>query len=80
MLPNASALLDLWASILGHLVERSTEDWFPLTPQRIVHDVHRVIPPDGIVALDNGIYKIWFARIYRTRAANTAMYDKKRAQ
>jgi len=42
---------------------------FPLTPQRIVHDVRKVIPPDGIVALDNGMYKIWFARNYRTSVA-----------
>jgi acetolactate synthase-1/2/3 large subunit len=24
------------------------------------------MPEDGIVALDNGMYKIWFARNYRT--------------
>jgi hypothetical protein len=27
-----------------------------------VRDVRQVIPEDGIVALDNGMYKIWFAR------------------
>ena len=26
----------------------------------------QVMPEDGIVALDNGMYKIWFARNYRT--------------
>ena len=74
-LPNASALLGLRESILGHLAERSTEDRFPLTPQRIVHDVRQVIPSDGIVALDNGMYKIWFARNYRTSVANTLLLD-----
>jgi acetolactate synthase-1/2/3 large subunit len=74
-LPNASALLGLREGILGHLAERSTEDRFPLTPQRIVHDVRQVIPPDGIVALDNGMYKIWFARNYRTSVANTLLLD-----
>src|SRR6202034_2648817 len=48
---------------------------FPLTPQRIVHDVRQVMPPDGIVALDNGMYKIWFARNYRTDVANTLLLD-----
>jgi acetolactate synthase-1/2/3 large subunit len=33
------------------------------------------MPPDGIVALDNGMYKIWFARNYRTRVANTLLLD-----
>ena len=74
-LPNASALLGLREGILAHLAERSTEDRFPLTPQRIVHDVREVIPPDGIVALDNGMYKIWFARNYRTSVANTLLLD-----
>jgi acetolactate synthase-1/2/3 large subunit len=40
-----------------------------------VHDVRSVIPPDGIVTLDNGMYKIWFARNYRTRVANTLLLD-----
>jgi acetolactate synthase-1/2/3 large subunit len=74
-LPNASALLGLREGILAHLAERSTEDRFPPTPQRIVHDVRQVIPPDGIVALDNGMYKIWFARNYRTSFANTLLLD-----
>ncbi len=74
-LPNGQALLGLREGILAHLAERSTEDRFPLTPQRIVHDVRQAIPPDGIVALDNGMYKIWFARNYRTSVANTLLLD-----
>ena len=33
------------------------------------------MPDDGIVCLDNGMYKIWFARNYRTRVANTLLLD-----
>jgi acetolactate synthase I/II/III large subunit len=40
-----------------------------------VHDVRAVVPEDGIVCLDNGMYKIWFARNYRTRVANTLLLD-----
>ena len=74
-LPHAAALLGLRDKILAHLAERATEDRFPMTPQRIVHDVREVIPPEGIVALDNGMYKIWFARNYRTSVANTLLLD-----
>jgi acetolactate synthase I/II/III large subunit len=74
-LKNASALLPLREKILAHLADRATESRFPLTPQRIVHDVRQVMPEDGIVCLDNGMYKIWFARIYRTRRANTLLLD-----
>jgi len=72
-IPNAQTLLPLRERILGRVAERSTEERF--TPQRIVHDVRQVMPPDGIVALDNGMYKIWFARNYRTRLANTLLLD-----
>src|SRR3569833_959772 len=33
------------------------------------------MPADGILALDNGMYKIWFARNYRTRVTNTLLLD-----
>jgi acetolactate synthase-1/2/3 large subunit len=34
-----------------------------------------VVPEDGVVCLDNGMYKIWFARNYRTSVANTLLLD-----
>ncbi|MGB0086147.1 MAG: acetolactate synthase large subunit [Rhodomicrobiaceae bacterium] len=74
-LPRAKALLPLREKILGHITDRATEARFPLTPQRIVHDVRQIMPEDGIVALDNGMYKIWFARNYRTHVANTLLLD-----
>jgi acetolactate synthase-1/2/3 large subunit len=48
---------------------------YPPTPQRIVADVRTVMPDDGIVCLDNGMYKIWFARNYRTHVSNTILLD-----
>ena len=72
-LPDAKALLPLRSGILERVAARAQEDRF--TPQRIVHDVRAVMPPDGIVALDNGMYKIWFARNYRTQVANTLLLD-----
>jgi acetolactate synthase I/II/III large subunit len=74
-LPRAGALLPLRQQILGRIAERADESRYPLTPQRIVHDVRQVMPEDGIVCLDNGMYKIWFARNYRTRVANTLLLD-----
>ncbi|MEH2508917.1 acetolactate synthase-1/2/3 large subunit [Nitrobacteraceae bacterium AZCC 1564] len=74
-LPNAGALLGLREEILFHIGDRAEESRYPLTPQRIVHDVRQVMPEDGIVCLDNGMYKIWFARNYRTRVANTLLLD-----
>ncbi|MGG5822377.1 acetolactate synthase large subunit [Falsiroseomonas sp. HW251] len=74
-LPHAGALLSLREEILNRISDRATEDRWPPTPQRLVHDVRQVMPPDGILALDNGMYKIWFARNYRTYVANTVLLD-----
>ena len=74
-LHNAGALLSLRESILTRVADRATEDRWPPTPQRIVHDVRQAVPEDGIVCLDNGMYKIWFARNYRTHVANTLLLD-----
>jgi acetolactate synthase-1/2/3 large subunit len=74
-LHRAGALLPMRQSILDRVTARATEARWPPTPQRLVRDVRQVIPPDGIVALDNGIYKIWFARNYRTFVANTLLLD-----
>ncbi|MCJ2047719.1 acetolactate synthase large subunit [Methylobacterium sp. J-078] len=74
-LPNAGALLHLRDHILTRIADRNDEDRFPVTPQRLVRDVRAVIPQDGIVCLDNGMYKIWFARNYRTYVANTLLLD-----
>ena len=74
-LPRAGALLALRLQILARIAARAEESRYPPTPQRIVHDVRQVMPEDGIVCLDNGMYKIWFARNYRTRVANTLLLD-----
>jgi len=72
---HTGALLSLREGILNRISDRNKEDRWPVTPQRIVHDVRQVIPEDGIIALDNGMYKIWFARNYRTYVANTVLLD-----
>lgn len=69
------AMFALRREILAHINEGAEADTFPVTPQRLVHDVRAVMPEDGVVCLDNGMYKIWFARNYRTRTANTLLLD-----
>ena len=58
-----------------HLSDCDDNTDFPVKPQRVVADVRRVMPSDGIVALDNGMYKIWFARNYKTHERNTLLLD-----
>ena len=58
-----------------HLLERADDTGFPLKPQRFVADVRKVMPADGVIALDNGVYKIWFARNYLAAEPNTVLLD-----
>ncbi len=58
-----------------HVSKYFNDTRFPLLPQRIVNEVRKAMPSDGIVALDNGIYKIWFARNYKARQINTLLLD-----
>lgn len=59
----------------AHLAEGASDSRFPVYPQRLVADVRQVLPSDGIVCLDNGIYKIWFARNYLAHGPNTVILD-----
>jgi acetolactate synthase-1/2/3 large subunit len=59
----------------AHMLEGADDARFPVCPQRLVADVRKVMPDDGIVCLDNGVYKLWFARNYRARKPNTVLLD-----
>ena len=48
---------------------------FPIFPPHLVQSVRDSMPDDGIICLDNGVYKIWFARGYTAYRPNTVLLD-----
>lgn len=44
-------------------------------PQSVVQNVRKVFGREDIITLDNGIYKLWFSRLYKTYAPNTVLLD-----
>ena len=44
-------------------------------PRKLVADTRKVLGKSDIVALDNGLYKVWFARNYTTYEPNTLLLD-----
>jgi len=48
---------------------------FPIFPPCLVQRIREAMPADGIICLDNGVYKIWFARNYPARQPNTVLLD-----
>ncbi|WP_444933344.1 acetolactate synthase large subunit [Microbulbifer sp. JTAC008] len=63
------------AALQKHIQEGSNTTTFPIRPQRLVKDLREVMPEKGIIALDNGMFKIWFARNYPALAPNTVLLD-----
>ncbi|RBQ28058.1 acetolactate synthase large subunit [Aliarcobacter vitoriensis] len=48
---------------------------FPILPQRAVRSIRQTLDAEDILTLDNGVYKIWFARNYRCARPNTLLLD-----
>ncbi|MDP7605338.1 MAG: acetolactate synthase large subunit [SAR324 cluster bacterium] len=72
---NFSYSLKVKKAVDAHLLEGADDPRFPMLPQRFVADVREAMPSNGIIALDNGVYKIWFARNYKAHEANTVLLD-----
>jgi acetolactate synthase-1/2/3 large subunit len=70
-----SFMLKVREALEAHINEGADDDRFPVYPQRLVRDIRNYMPDDGIIALDNGVYKIWFARNYKACQPNTVLLD-----
>ncbi|OUR72989.1 acetolactate synthase large subunit [Methylophaga sp. 41_12_T18] len=51
------------------------DDRFPILPQRAVSTIREKLDDDGILTLDNGVYKVWFARNYLCYQNNSLLLD-----
>ncbi len=60
---------------VAHTANLASDDRFPIFPPHAVASVRAAMPDDGIICLDNGIYKIWFARGYEAELPNTVLLD-----
>lgn len=70
-----SCFLHAKEAIEQDIAESKSDHRFPVYPQKLVHDIRQVMPEKGIIALDNGIYKIWFSRNYKAYSHNTILLD-----
>jgi acetolactate synthase-1/2/3 large subunit len=61
--------------VVQRLYDHEPAYCFPPTPQRVVWQVRSVMGRDDIISLDNGVYKIWFARMYPAYSNNTVLLD-----
>ena len=59
----------------AQIAEGKDDMRFPIYPQHLVAKVREAMPDDGMICLDNGVYKIWFARNYAAHEPNTVLLD-----
>ena len=67
------AVRTLRRAILSELDELADDRSFPMKPQRIIHDIRKVMGPDDIVISDVGAHKMWIARMYPALKPNTCI-------
>lgn len=68
-------MLDYRKAEIAHTDKLAADERFPIFPPHLVRQVRAVMPDDGIICLDNGVYKIWFARGYTACKSNTVLLD-----
>jgi acetolactate synthase I/II/III large subunit len=72
---DMSRFLQVRAAGAAHELQGVDDSRFPVYPQRLVSEIRGAIEGKGIIALDNGVYKIWFARNYKASSPNTVLLD-----
>jgi acetolactate synthase-1/2/3 large subunit len=63
------------AEVDQQLSEGSEDPRYPVIPQRLVADIRGIMGENDIITLDNGVYKLWFARNYKAYLPNTVLLD-----
>ena len=72
---NFDHMLAYRAAEVAHTAKLECDERFPIFPACLVKEIRAAMPADGIICLDNGVYKIWFARNYTARQPNTVLLD-----
>lgn len=72
---NFDKMMKARAAEVEHTASLDDDMRHPIYPPHLVKAVREAMPADGIIALDNGVYKIWFARNYNARQPNTVLLD-----
>lgn len=72
---DTTYVMKLKNKLAAHVLEQTTEERYPMTPQRLVADVRKVMSEQGTITLDNGMYKIWFARNCPAYRPNSLLLD-----
>lgn len=72
---NFSCFKSIKKEVDLHITKYFSDERFPMLPQRLINLIRTNLPDDGILTLDNGMYKLWFSRNYKAYKPNTLLLD-----
>ncbi|MGB3378379.1 MAG: acetolactate synthase large subunit [Allopontixanthobacter sediminis] len=68
-------MLEYRKAEVAHTSGLADDTRFPIFPPHLVAATRDAMPEDAIICLDNGVYKIWYARGYSAYLPNTVLLD-----
>lgn len=72
---NFDHMLAYRGAEVAHTDGLAADTRFPIFPPHLVAATRAAMPEDAIICLDNGVYKIWYARGYTAYLPNTVLLD-----
>jgi acetolactate synthase I/II/III large subunit len=64
---------DLRTELLNDLAVCTTDQGYPIKPQRAIYELRRALGPLDIIVSDVGAHKVWVARLYQAYEPNTVI-------
>ena len=71
--PGGELMRPLRDALLAEMEQHADDESHPVKPQKIIHDLRRVLGPEDIVISDVGAHKMWLARMFPCEHPNTCL-------
>ncbi|MDO8685009.1 MAG: acetolactate synthase large subunit [Armatimonadota bacterium] len=65
--------LKLRQFVLEELDAHADDKYYPIKPQKLIHDLRKALGDEDILISDVGAHKLWIARLYPTYEPNTVL-------
>jgi acetolactate synthase-1/2/3 large subunit len=69
--PLAEYQIPPYREALAYVLDVGVDDDSPIKPQRVLHDLRRVMGPKDLLVSDVGAHKLWVARLWQAHEPNT---------
>jgi acetolactate synthase-1/2/3 large subunit len=71
--PRSSFAVPPYHQALAVALDAGGDDDLPVKPQRVLHELRRVLDPRAVLVSDVGAHKLWVARLWEAHDPNTVL-------